>query len=78
MIASHDTKAMKAWVCELFVKCPFGTPRNDCPANEVRCLDLEERFEHAESMSPEELEAVISHHRKCSSARVEELRRKRF
>ncbi len=55
----------KILVRELFFDCPMGAERNNCMSRIVREMPLEKRTEILEQMQEEEMDFLLSNHRKC-------------
>ena len=60
---------MRVWVMGLVVKCPFDLPLPSCPASDIRKLPLDERIEVVCRMSVDQLEEIVTYHKKCLQMR---------
>ena len=59
----------RIWVKGLMIDCPLGTPVDDCPARDLRTLPIGKRMIAVDTMTPEQVEEVIVHHKKCLKER---------
>ncbi len=57
----------------LLIECPLDEPLETCPALELRKLSTEEKFKIVNSMSEEQIDEIITHHKKCLREREEKL-----
>jgi hypothetical protein len=55
----------RTWVIALMIKCPMGTPLEDCPAAEVRGRPLDDITKRVGEMTDEEINRIIDHHKQC-------------
>ncbi len=60
-------------VLGLFIKCPLEKPLDDCPANKFRILSFNEKYQLALNMKEEDLDVIISKHKRCLRIREKEL-----
>lgn len=59
----------RTWAKGILVDCPLGAPLETCPANKIRGLPLPELVHVVNSLSSDQLDAIISHHAKCINTR---------
>ena len=57
------------WVQGLLVDCPLRKPLANCPAAELRKLTLTDRLKLAKTISEEQIDSIIAHHRNCIAER---------
>ena len=55
----------RTWVKGLLIDCPMGTALDDCPARDLRTLPIARRLITVDTMTPEQVEEVIVHHKQC-------------
>ena len=60
---------IRTWVIGLIFGCPFNEPLSNCPVNDIRQLPPAERIGIVDRMSVENIERIISHHKKCFKMR---------
>ncbi len=65
-------------VLGLLIKCPLEKPIDECPAKSHRHLSFNEKYTLVGKMSEEDLDAIISTHKKCIRLREKELFGKGF
>ena len=54
--------------------CPMGEAMDDCPARQLRTIPAEKRMITVQAtMTPEQVEEVIVHHRQCLTKRLGDL-----
>jgi len=59
----------KAWVVGLACECPFGEQLSSCCLGEIRKGHLKARGNLVRGMPEEELDRIITHHKKCLAKR---------
>ncbi|MCK5853219.1 hypothetical protein KAH27_09360 [bacterium] len=60
----------RIWVKGILVECPLGKSLNDCLANALRNLPLEELIKAVNNMTEDQLEMVIKYHNSCLAKRL--------
>ena len=55
----------RAWVLGLACECPFGEKLSTCCLGEIRKKHLKARINLVKNMSEEELDRIITDHKKC-------------
>jgi len=63
------TEHKRTWVKGLLIACPMGTALDDCPARDLRAMEIEKRLITVDTMTPEQVEEVIVHHKQCLKKR---------
>ena len=64
-----DSQENRYWAKGLLMKCPFGSELPNCPIKELRKLPVRNRMALANSMSDEEIDSIIRHHKDCQKIR---------
>jgi len=59
----------RIWVKGLLIDCPMGEALDDCPARDLRAMPIRARLIAVDAMTPEQVEEVIVHHKRCLSKR---------
>ncbi len=49
----------------LLIECPLDEPLDTCPALDLRKLPTDEKFKIVNNMSEEQLDDILTHHKKC-------------
>lgn len=65
----EDSKNKRKSILRLLENCPFKTPLSDCPVKKLRRLPSIKRFKIVKSMSQQELDRIVWHHKGCSKER---------
>jgi hypothetical protein len=64
-----DIEDKRIWVQGLLIDCPVGAPLDTCPAKDLRQMPLKDRLKLVVSMTEEQLDEIIAHHRACLAER---------
>ena len=59
----------RTWVYGLVIDCPMGKALDNCPAQSVRRLPLEERIAMVRQMEEIQLQEILMHHKRCFKER---------
>ena len=59
----------RTWVKGLLIDCPMGAATDDCPAFDLRAQPIKKRMTAVDSMTDEQVEEVIVHHKQCLKKR---------
>ncbi|GEM_PF-1693417 len=69
--ADFSLNDKRIWIKGLLVDCPLGIPLDDCPANSLRYLPIDQFAEIVNNMSEEQVNCIIEYHEGCSAERAE-------
>ena len=69
MTAPLDKAGKIVFVQKLLIACPLGSPLDNCPATALRELPLTNRLNLANGMSEDQIDSIITCHKKCLAER---------
>lgn len=64
-----ELKYRRVWLKGLVISCPFNRALDNCPANEIRKLPLAERMDFVDTLTNQQVDETLEHHKNCLAER---------